>query len=404
MLSPDDWYIAFGGNPLVYSSRNHTVQVSSADNLERALTALFLRMNRTEAAVYILTYILLPEEMLVAYGHRRSQTVCFRLIRHVLGNIWDQLASELFAPTDVTNDALALVQQMALTMQQWLAPKASSNGSLNSAGSASRVYSLNVLPPSSVNLSSPSIHAVMRALRPNSLYLNLLELRVHYATLYQLRLSVLSSLTDLTLVEGAGATVKLSRRYLQAPFFCHGQPRLLNCATFGVAVIAKALEAVGHTHCANHGDTCSATGAGDQSYVLAGKSTLARFEECLDTRLRELNMTDLHALLTENEKEVLLFTTAAFQVAEKYLRRSVGRLSHSSSGVESTVDSEMERAFFQRYCYYLCEREEDPFLSGGQRWARLQCNVAAMNSPKFADLFGCGADQPMTSNHRCSFE
>ncbi|KAK8765754.1 hypothetical protein V5799_031637 [Amblyomma americanum] len=401
-LSPDDWYIAFGGSPLVYSSKNYTVQVSSIENLERALTALFFRMKRTEAAVYILTYILLPEEMLVAYMHRRSQNVCFGLTRHVLGDIWDQLESGLISPTDVTNDALAFIRPMALTMQQWLTPRTSSNGSSNKAENTSRIYTLNVLPPSSANLSSPSIRAVMYTLRPTSLYRNLLELRMHYATLYKLRLSDLSSLTDLALVEDEEATVTLSRRYLRAPFFCHGPPHSLNAATLGVAVIAKALEAVGHEHCAVRGDNCSATGAGGQPQVSPGKATLARFGECLDESLRHLNVTDMDALQTEGEKEPLLFTVAAFQVAEEYLRQSVGRLPLFSRGAVSVADSATERAFFERYCGYLCEREEDPFLSSGQRWARLQCNAAAMNSPRFAALFGCGADQPMVSSQRCS--
>ncbi|KAH7986555.1 hypothetical protein HPB49_025912 [Dermacentor silvarum] len=402
-LSRDDWHVAFGGSPLVYSS-DYDVLVRGFENLEKALEALFTRMRLEEAAVYLLTHILLPEEMLLAHVHRRRHDLCFALVRHVMADIWDQLESALFYPTDVTKDALSLAQSMMTSIERRLTFVNHSNSSIDTDRRLATAVPLSVLAPSPVNLSSPSVRLLVSNIRAGSLYRNLLELRMHFATLYKLKFSDLASLTEpVALVDhDGGITVTLTRRYLRAPFFCHGSPQQLNAATLGVAIVSEVLEAsLDLQFCGGQGvlEKCSATDPNSHSKDLPHKAPMTRFGTCLYGILRDLNASDIDGSSGDDFKNLLVLWTAAFQVAEDYLQRY--NAVNEPPGPPHRAETAAGKAFFQRYCYYLCERE-DPFQpTGGRHWARLLCNAAAMNSPTFAALFGCDEGQTIAPRHRC---
>ncbi|KAL1442070.1 hypothetical protein MTO96_030989 [Rhipicephalus appendiculatus] len=400
-LSRGDWHVAFSGSPLAFST-DYDVLVRGVENLENALEALFVRLKQDEVAVYLLTYILLPEEILVAHVHRRRQDLCFALVRHVTGDIWYQLESKLFYPGDVTKDALSLARSIITNIERRLV-SANSSDSLAAAGHAT-MFPRSVLAPSLVNLSSPTVRLLMWNVRPDSLYRNLLELRTHFAILYKLKFSDLASLTDpVALTDGRGGVrMTLPSRYLQAPFFCHGQPKQLNAVTLGVAVVSKVLEAsVDIQSCGSPGvlGKCSATDPDSSMNNSPHKTAMTVFGACLEGAFRDMNASGVDASSEGDFRNTLQYWTTAFQVAEDYVQRD--------SAVENTAwpshhtENAVAKAFFERYCYYLCE-PEDPFHPTGKtRWARHLCNAAAMSSPKFAALFDCAEGQTMAPRNRC---
>ncbi|KAL3175202.1 hypothetical protein MRX96_010828 [Rhipicephalus microplus] len=404
-LSRVDWHVAFSGSPLAFS-RDYDVLVRGFENLDNALETLFVRLNRDEVAVYLLTYILLPEEILVAHLHRRRQDLCFALVRHVTGEIWYQLESKLFYPGDVTTDALSLARSIITNIERRLVSANSFDSPVTTNQSTISSRSIYIVAPSLVNLSCPTMRLLMWNLRPDSLYRNLLELRTHFAILYKLKFSNLASLTESVALTDSrgGVSVTLPPRYLQAPFFCHGQPKQLNAATLGVAVVSKVLEAsVDIQSCSGPAvpGKCTATDSDssmdDSRHKTATAMTL--FGTCLERAFRDLNASGIDASSEDDFRNTLEYWTTAFQVAEDYVQRgsTVDGTPWSSLRTENAVT----KTFFERYCYYLCE-PEDPFHPTGKtRWARHLCNAAAMSSLKFAALFDCNEGQTMAPRRRC---
>ncbi|KAH7961914.1 hypothetical protein HPB52_013377 [Rhipicephalus sanguineus] len=400
-LSRGDWHVAFSGSPLAFSL-DYDVMVRGLENLENALEALFVRLKRDEAAVYLFTYILLPEEMLIAHVHRRRQDLCFALVRHVTGDIWYQLESTLFFPGDVTKDALSLARSLITNIERRLVSANSSDSPVNT--DRATIFPRIVLAPSLVNLSSPTMRLLMWNIRPDSLYRNLLELRTHFAILYKLKFSDLVSLTEpVALADGrGGVSVTLTPRYLQAPFFCHGQPKQLNAATLGVAVVSKVLEAsLDIQSCGSSGvpGKCSSTDPDSSKNDLPYKTAMSLFGTCLEEAFRDLNASDVDESSGDGFRNTLEYWTTAFQVAEDYVQ--MDSAADNTPWPYHRAENAVAKAFFERYCYYLCE-PEDPFHPTGKtRWARHLCNAAAMSSPMFAALFDCAEGQTMAPRHRC---
>ncbi|KAH7958387.1 hypothetical protein HPB49_001150 [Dermacentor silvarum] len=368
-------------------------------------------MDRIDVAVYSLAHVLLPDEMLDAYAFHRHDTSasCLGLVQRVFGSAgYTVMAPEMTLETIVAaeQELTSVAKGVAAVLKRRIVVSALSTDYAEVTAATAKINKLPMAETNATTLSPPSVPGLMieplwRGLDPRNLYKNLLAFRrlrdVNGSSAYWF-----SEFGDptwpLQIGEdwGIGGGVTIPRAALAAPFTCGDH--FLNYATLGVVLADKMLRAVGGPFCVHHdgGDDCPS------SDNTTATEALERVKACLAAGLNAFESpVPPSGNRARNSRllDALLLSTAAFQVALEAGQGVFG------ARFLSSVSPEMEMRFLTRYCHHLCDRRLgfDSYSSGrgATLWARLRCNVAVMNSPKFGALFKCSRKQQVFPT-RCS--
>ncbi|KAH9377459.1 hypothetical protein HPB48_006297 [Haemaphysalis longicornis] len=409
-LTEEDWSKLSLDVPTAPSSQTpSTVSVKGLSNVKLALTALFARMDQTSVAIYLLSHVLLPEEMLAVLA-RKEFTSCLRLVRFVFEDGWYAVARE---PTpaeaaEASQELAIVAKAVGIVLKKHISQSPLSVDPDDLAEAVDKITHLIVSTPNATVVPYKAVSTMSARLRARldkeNLYKNLLEFRRYHAAAPSKPGPVFDEFGDPTLLfEGdadSSGRILMTRSALAPPFTCGDH--FLNYAGLGAVVAQALLEAVGGPFCVGRRHGLGECGRNSS----AATTRLDMVKTCLATNIKAINSSpSLESGVQDSELPLdsLAVSTAAFQVALE-----AGHENYSVHKKEEEpafgVPAEVDMKFLIRYCYRLCERQLDENFSRSNPSlsARLQCNVAVMNTPMFAELFNCSQGDPMYATERCA--
>ncbi|KAL3188728.1 hypothetical protein MRX96_022233 [Rhipicephalus microplus] len=130
-------------------------------------------MNTSEAAVYVLAYLLLPEELLVVYANSRDRTVGYKLLRFAFWDEWGFLATRMNLAVSHTGDAL-LITEAVLTTLKKIAVHRDGNRQSSTSGTEDEIGKLLTLVSSDTGVVYPRWMDSLESMSVRSLYRNVI--------------------------------------------------------------------------------------------------------------------------------------------------------------------------------------------------------------------------------------
>ncbi|KAH7943692.1 hypothetical protein HPB52_010014 [Rhipicephalus sanguineus] len=366
----------------------YRVRVGDLTTLRNTLHAVFVDMRATESAVYVLAYLLLPEDLLVAYANRNDKSVCYKLLRFAFWDVWGFLATRMDLAVGLTGDALFIVQAVLGTLKKIVARRDGNRHSSTSI-TADEIGRLLTSVSSNMDVVDPRSMDGLGSMHVRSLYGNIIELEIFRRT--HPPGGNASSTSEGSVRLRQSAKLRVPVEDLVPPSYCQGAFRFLNYATFGVSVALEALKSLG----------LSFSETGSPGTRPASISEGVRpVRSCFAAEIASLHWPELEGGSTHEREKLLkdvIFWATGFRIALE-----ASELERARTPREF-VEPVMMQTFYARYCYHLCERAEDPlFRRDDARWSHLKCNIAVMNVPQFAPLFQCKQNQALFKNEYCS--
>ncbi|KAH7958023.1 hypothetical protein HPB51_027995 [Rhipicephalus microplus] len=368
--------------------QKYVVQVGDLGTLRNTLHAIFGDMNTSESAVYVLAYLLLPEDLLMVYANRSDRSVCYKLLRFAFWDVWGFLATRTNLAVSHTRDALFITEAVLTTLKK-IAVHWYGNHQSSTSVTQDKIEKLLTLVSSDTGVVYPRWMDGLESMSVRSLYRNIIELGKFRKT--QAPDGNVSMTSDGSVKQGQSMKFHIPVEDLAPPSYCKGPLRFLNYATFGIFVALEALKSLGLSFSEAHSlaKTPASINQGVQPVMF-----------CFGAEITLLHWPELEGG-SKHEREILLvdvnFWATSFRIALEASELEQARTPRE------IVEPVMLQTFYARYCSHLCERGEDPFFRHDDaRWGNLKCNIAVMNVPQFAPLFQCKRDQVLFKTEFCS--
>ncbi|KAH9365545.1 hypothetical protein HPB48_020585 [Haemaphysalis longicornis] len=323
-------------------AEKYTVETTDVEALRRVLRALFIEMSKTEIAVYLLTYMLLPDEMLLVFANKKDETVCYRLLEFVYRDVWGDLATLMSLAQRHTGPALLVTETVLSSLRNSLLRRGTHDLTLSTRNTIAELLLEVSRKPEALNWTALNS---LRNTNVRSLYSNVIGLEHPKSPPKS------TTQNESIAFEVNYPKLRIPRERLVPPFYCHGKYRFLNYATFGVSVAREVLGILDGSFLGADAPHSSPSDAFKKDV----RSCFANAAASLDQ-----SVTREGKLLDE-----LTSWAAGLQVA-----LAASELERSMPQHHEVVEPAMMQTFFARYCYHLCQGTRNSVFRTHERSGR----------------------------------